>query len=563
MFVTSIRTRRVFIGICIFIFLVIYFRSLAFKSEPDSIANYGKISNFPPCLYGFRAEIEHLAGDLDVVVNIGYKTPDWLFMTANGYVANTPLSGGHSILLESAHPLDLGHNVNLKYYLQDTAFSLALSVLHMKKGQVDLYHVGEGCVVVKEVIFASLDHPSVIVHDVTIQSPRQQTQTVTVKAGVDTHLLETIQNIQVSGKTGVVYSDLVNGKHGDSFVAAAAHLLSHKTIDIQAGEQGKVQLLVSLASDKLPDVGERSEKIKQVSTLAQQGLEKVIAERILSDHVLHWEEIRRSGLRLQPLQDHLMAKPLEVNLTMYYLLTLYRPPETSKPPTATACFKGSPSSHSPVLWTKVNSLDAAFTKLNAWATVLINGGCGEFTASTRLNFHQALLRSFAGLIQTVHGMELALNPHSMEGYVTLWGIDFQDVFINLAVVVNTPSHTGTVSVSKDPKYGDTALYACDQICKDQIISLPNNGRDVTFPIRPTNPATPILYVALQQDQLVTLRELIEEHHGLDLHSLEEHPISSLFIIMIAAVILVFHALLFHMVYKEFCSGDRGHNKDAR
>lgn len=34
MFVTSIRTRRVFIGICIFIFLVIYFRSLAFKSEP-------------------------------------------------------------------------------------------------------------------------------------------------------------------------------------------------------------------------------------------------------------------------------------------------------------------------------------------------------------------------------------------------------------------------------------------------------------------------------------------------------------------------------------------------
>ena len=42
-------------------------------------------------------------------------------------------------------------------------------------------------------------------------------------------------------------------------------------------------------------MGERSEKIKQVSTLAQQGLEKVIAERILSDHVLHWEEIRRSG----------------------------------------------------------------------------------------------------------------------------------------------------------------------------------------------------------------------------------------------------------------------------
>ena len=63
--------------------------------------------------------------------------------------------------------------------------------------------------------------------------------------------------------------------------------------------------------------------------------------------------------------------------------------------------------------------------------------------------------------------------------------------------------------------------------------------------------------------LFSLRQMIQEHHGLDLHSLEEHPISALFIIVISIVIVVFHALLFHMIYKEFCSGERGLNKSAR
>ena len=55
-----------------------------------------------------------------------------------------------------------------------------------------------------------------------------------------------------------------------------------------------------------------------------------------------------TGLRVQPLQDHLMAKPLDVNLTMYYLLSMYRPPTVIPQASTTNCFKGSPSSHSPV-----------------------------------------------------------------------------------------------------------------------------------------------------------------------------------------------------------------------
>lgn len=556
------RTRRVLIGIGIIIFLGLYFRSLSFKTEPDTAPISTRVSNFPSCLSGYRAQFERLSADMDIVLNVGPKRPDRLFLVGNGHVATTPLTGAHSVLLDNAQPLDLGHNINLKFYIHDSAFTLAMSVLHLKNGQVDLYHVGESCITIKETIFTSLATTSVIGHDVTINNPTKTKQTVTVKTGIDTHL-EDIQNIKVSGKTGVVYSDLVHSINGEAYVAAAASVLSHKTIDIEAYKDGNVKLFVSLASSKLPDVGERSEKLKDVCKIVKEQLINLDQNKVVLDHVANWKDIRKSGLRLQPLQDHLMAKPLEVNLTMYYLMSMYKPPTVIPESSTTNCFKGSPSSHSPVLWTQVKSLDAAYARLSSWKTVLATGGCSEFSTSSRLMFYQALLRSFTGLIETIHGLELALNPHSMEGYITLWGIEFQEILINISVAVNTPSHTGYVKIWKNPEFNETPLYACDQICASDIATVPSNGKEITFSIHPTNPATPIVYIATQQEQLITLRQLIEEHHGLDLHSLEEHPISALFIIVISMVIVVFHALLFHMIYKEFCSGDRGLNKSAR
>lgn len=556
------RTKRILIGTAICVFLFFYFRSLSFRSEPDPLQGIVKIKYFPPCLNGFRNNLEKMSAELDVLVNVGSKRPDKLFMVANGKVASTPLTGAHSVLLDNAQPLDLGHNVNLKYYMRDTPITLAMSVLHLKKGQVELYYVGEGCVTIKETIFASLETPSVIGHDVFIHNPTVTKQTITVKTGIDTHL-ENVQTVRIGGMTAMVYSDLVHSSNGDGYVAAAASLLSHKSIDIEGGKEGAVTLFVSLASSQLPDLGERSEKLKSVSNLVHQDLTGLDQGQTIHDHVVHWNEIRKSGLRLQPLQDHLMAAPLDVNLTMYYLLSMYQAPPDPVQPAANNCFSGSPASHSPVLWTSVKSLDAAYARLASWKTWMSGGGCEDFMVASRLNFYQALLKSFTGLMETVHGLELALNPHSMEGYIYLWGIEFSDILINISVAVNTPTHYGYVKVSREVTSGDPVLYACDQICKSEIVALPANGQEVTFKIHPTNPATPILYVAQDREQLITLRQLIEEHHGLDLHSLEEHPISALFIIVIAVVIVVFHALLFHMIYKEFCSGDRGYNKAAR
>ena len=47
-------------------------------------------------------------------------------------------------------------------------------------------------------------------------------------------------SIKVSGKTGVVYSDLVHSSNGESHVAAAASVLSHKSIEIEVSNFASV-----------------------------------------------------------------------------------------------------------------------------------------------------------------------------------------------------------------------------------------------------------------------------------------------------------------------------------
>ena len=62
-----------------------------------------------------------------------------------------------------------------------------------------------------------------------------------------------------------------------------------------------------------------------------------------------------------------------------------------------------------------------------------------------------------------------------------------------------------VKILKESQFSDIPLYACDQICASEISAVPNNGKEISFPIHPTNPATPIVYIATQKDQLLTLR----------------------------------------------------------
>ena len=80
-----------------------------------------------------------------------------------------------------------------------------------------------------------------------------------------------------------------------------------------------------------------------------------------------------------------------------------------------------------------------------------------------------------------------------------------------------------VKIWKDPQYSDAQLYACDQICASEIAQVPNNGKEISFFIHPTNPATPIVYIATQKEQLLTLRLVLVLGYPIIILFLFFHP----------------------------------------
>lgn len=555
------RTRKLIVITAVVIFVFLYFRSLSFKTEPASVSIEAHLNKLPSCLRTLEPEIKSSLSNLDSVISYSNQKPGGLFMLGNGHVASTPLTGEHLVLLEDGAPLDLGHHVQLAYYMGTSHLPLVLSILNMKKGQVEMYYVGEGCITIKETVFASHLYPSVIAHDVLVHNPLDREAHIDLKISASSHL-DNIHSVKLRERSLGIYSDLVRSSLNKPYVAAAGSFLTTKTLTVAKRGDGQARMYVALASKKLADVGERSEKLKEVMSEVEEVMKSVEDETIVKSHTESWTTLRQSGVRLRPLQDHLMAKPLAINMTSYYLLSVYRPgtPLTD----SMGCFRGSPSSHSPVLWSPIHSVDSAHSFSLKWAAELVRSGCENHLTGSRLDYYQALLRSFAGLLEGPHGLELALNPHSMEGYINLWGIEYGGTKVNISVTVNTPSHKGQVGVSRySRKQSDVTLYTCDQACVSDISAVGQGGRATMFSIRPTNPSTPILYIASEEKQLILLRQLIEQHHGLDIHTLEEHPISAVFIIIISVVIVAFHALLFHMIYKEFCSGESRYFKSAK
>ena len=60
---------------------------------------------------------------------------------------------------------------------------------------------------------------------------------------------------------------------------------------------------MSLASSKLPDVGERSEKLKDVCKTVKEQLINLDQNQVVLDHVTHWRDIRKSGKLFSQTQD--------------------------------------------------------------------------------------------------------------------------------------------------------------------------------------------------------------------------------------------------------------------
>lgn len=111
---------------------------------------------------------------------------------------------------------------------------------------------------------------------------------------------------------------------------------------------------------------------------------------------------------------------------------------------------------------------------------------------------------------------------------------------------------------------DKDYYACDGGCLDTPVLL---GPELaTFPVKLTEPLTPILYVTYDKLHMEELRKAIHvreigeapahEHHVIALHKHGHHlgGLPTFFWVSVSFLILIFHLFLFKLIYNEYCSG---------
>lgn len=109
---------------------------------------------------------------------------------------------------------------------------------------------------------------------------------------------------------------------------------------------------------------------------------------------------------------------------------------------------------------------------------------------------------------------------------------------------------------------DRSYFACDAGCLDTPVQLSEQSR--IFPVKLTEPLTPILYITSDKLHMEDLRHAIHvkeineapphEHHLIFLHKHGSNlgGLPTLFWIAICAIIIIFHIFLCKLIVKEYC-----------
>lgn len=140
-----------------------------------------------------------------------------------------------------------------------------------------------------------------------------------------------------------------------------------------------------------------------------------------------------------------------------------------------------------------------------------------------------------------------------------------NIYLNLTVKVSEHDNRASIFVAIDRKDDkNTELLACDAGCLDEPIKL--NTLYSVFPVKLTEPLTPILYITSDNQHIKELKHTIHVKeislapaHGDDLIAKHKygHQLSSLaamFWLIVILLIILFHFYLIRIIMNEYCSG---------
>lgn len=458
------------------------------------------------------------------------------------------------------------------------------TIIDLKQGlvhQLQTYSFSHGCVIVENVIYAHRSQSSVFVQEVVVVNHGHSgIKVLLTHEGAKSWKGSTTKSLSFERTMdpSKAHYTLSHGQvaHADksepdiNVTIATSRVPSEMTV--QGQSTGILRHITVVHTSSLFSLKPAPRvNIEKLQEEAEKELRALVSldspESLRESHATAWKELTETGLFVDPRHDPDTPSGLEVNTTMYYVLSSFpsRANGASNPQAhkdemekllhiPDHCFGGPPTMHSASLWPMPRT-ESGVTKIAAlWQRLLEQNGCSALVKAGAVGINQAITLSFGGLQFSAGHFEFAANPASLHTTIVFRHIHlYEDMDIYLTVLVNAETGHAEKLLVKPVKGGKTPLYACEAGC--QYDPLEVGEAEVTFPVRMTRPVTPLLYISHNKSELLELRKhvFIKDAHEESLKNHHVHRRSGLpakFWVTIAFLIVGFHLYLAKLIYSE-------------
>lgn len=302
---------------------------------------------------------------------------------------------------------------------------------------------------------------------------------------------------------------------------------------------------------------------------------------LLRYHTESWHNLWKSGFGISHSKAERSLNGDVINATIYYILCHKSsiPIDSSlKPPTdldvtktnfllnhPDRCYANLPTLQAPNLWSDLSSLLKVQRVTSLWLLTLEKNGCQNLLSAGAEGTLQAVILSFVGMQFHQNHLEMGIHPKELHRDYFLRRIRYNNAtWVNVTMSVGE-DYKASIYVVLDKNEEDSEFFGCDAGCLDPPVPL-STSVQMQFPVKITEPLTPILYITSNRQHIQELKHAIHvkevavapahETHVIALHRHGHRfgGLPTIFWIIIVFLIVIFHIFLGKLIYAEYWGG---------
>lgn len=445
---------------------------------------------------------------------------------------------------------------------------------------------------VKSLYYAHRNYPSVFVQEIQIKNYRNQLVDLNLVLPriIGDWSVATSQVIKIQTGSKMVDYKVVTGyvtalSNSNIRAVSIVYRLIQRVLTLNKRGNTNLNLLTTINYSKPINKDQYAQAKDAVEKAAIDAMKKVLEEHgaetagdalytFRSQHTKVWNSLWQTGFSISQSKAENALNGDRINSTIYNVLSHTRAYEFEESITpqrknqiahdltyAEGCYDSYHTLQAENLWKSMGTLEEANAVVQSWMLTLEKQGCHNLIRAGSSGIIQSMVLSFGGFRFSNQHLEFNIHPKFLHRDFTFRRLNYGNMtHVNVTVRVREEDNKAEIEVALDRT--DRTYYACDGGCLDTPIQLGQEKK--IFPVKLTEPLTPILYITSDKQHMEDLRhaihvkEIVEapahEHHVIFLHKHGSNlgGLPTLFWIAICAIIVIFHVFLCKLIVKEYC-----------